>query len=42
MFVITLNDILEVAGIVAGILLVSVAWICGKFGKKKSKGQKNV
>lgn len=31
MVVITLNDILDLVGIVVGVILVTVAWLHGKF-----------
>lgn len=34
MFMITLSDVLDVLGIIAGVLLVTVAWLCGAFSGK--------
>jgi hypothetical protein len=40
--IITLGDILEISGCIAGIALVVVGWLCGEFSsRKKRKGKKH-
>jgi hypothetical protein len=40
MIVITLDDILSLLGIAAGLILVIVAWLLGEFGGKKRGGKR--
>lgn len=40
MIVITLDDILSLIGIAAGLILVTVAWLRGEFGGKKRGGKR--